>query len=904
MLRGSPTEALLMRKPIALLLLGFVAITSHAGNTPGVQPSATGLPKDVIPRSYLIHLEPNIETQVTDGIESIEIEVLKPTNWIVLNALDTQIAEARIEIGDQAERLTPEFDSKQERVTFDLKNVLQPGKYTLSIRFQSRIVERPHGLFLQPYKDGELAATEHLLATELQTDDTRRVFPCWDESTFRATFQLSVKTGKENTVISNMPVFVEHPLGPDQKIVVFEKTPLIASDMVLLVCGKLEWLDDEVAGVKLRIVTTPGKKELGKYAMEVTKQLLTYFSNYFAIPFPLSKLDQIALPCDDGESKDLGGIVYDEDALLCDPETTYESAKQRIFLGIADKIAHQWWGDLVTMTSRNDLWLNEGFESWLAKKAADRCHPQWKIWLQAARKKEATMACDAGEMTHAIQASLAGEEQTMKASDVIMNQKPWLLLRMLENFTGEDPFRDGVRAYLATHQSSETTAEDLWTSLEQVTGKPIKKMVVGWAEQPGFPLIKITTQCVNGNRVISLEQVPFVLAQRDEPPTQWGVPVGIRPNVSSNEVKYALLDKLSDNFDLTGCSGVIQANAGNVGYFRVLYEPTLLNDLQKNVEKLPESDRLNLITDTWALVESGNLPASTYFELLENLRRDDSLAVWQNALGTGERNGALRLIDRLEQGRPGREPYQRYICSLFAAKFQELGWDERAGEDPETQGYRAILIETLGFFGDRDVIDESFKRFENYRENPSSLVPDLRSAVIAIVGRYSSQTVNHELLSMAGDTRNIEEKRMYGRALGAALDPELTRETLQYFVSDKVKPRDLPLALEYFATEGEHPDIAWSFAVAHLKEMQERFGLLRLSRLLSLIATGFTDNQRADEVLSFAKANLPPAAVRELQNSIDEIRFRAKLKAKTLAAIDDWIKVKLEENRGSASRNP
>jgi aminopeptidase N len=461
-----------MRKPIALLLLGFVAITSDAGNTPGVQPSATGLPKDVVPRSYLIHLEPNIETQVTDGIESIEIEILKPTNWIVLNALDTQIAEARIEIGDQTERLTPELDSKQQRVSFDLKNVLQPGKYTLSIRFQSRIVEQPHGLFLQPYKDGELAAAEHLLATELQTGDTRRVFPCWDESTFRATFQLSVKTGKENTVISNMPVFVEQPVGPDQKIVVFEKTPLIASDTVLLVCGKLEWLDDEVAGVKLRIVTTPGKKELGKYAMEVTKQLLPYFSDYFAIPFPLSKLDQIALPCDD-DPKDLGGIVYDEDALLFDPEANYESAKQRIFLAIADKIAHQWWGKLVTMTSRNDLWLNEGFESWLAKKAADHCHPQWKIWLHATSKKEATMAFDAGEMTHAIQASSADEEQTISASDVIMNQKPWLLLRMLENFSGEDPFRDGVRAYLATHQGSETTGEDLWTSIERVTGKPI-----------------------------------------------------------------------------------------------------------------------------------------------------------------------------------------------------------------------------------------------------------------------------------------------------------------------------------------------------------------------------------------------------------------------------------------------
>jgi aminopeptidase N len=904
MLRG-PTEVLLMRKSIALLFLGFVAFTSYAGKTPSFQLTPAGLPTDVVPRSYLIHLEPNVETHVTEGVESIEIEVLTPTDRIVLNALDTQIAKARIEVGDHPEELTPQFDPDQQTVSFELKNVLQPGKYTVSIKFQSGIIEQPHGLFIQHYGEGTPGAAEHLLATELQTADTRRIFPCWDEPAFRATFQLSIKTRKQDTIISNTPVFVEQPLGPDQKIVVFEKTPSIASNMLSLVCGKLEWLDDEVAGVKLRIVTTAGKKDLGRYAMEVTKQLLPYFSNYFAIPFPFPKLDQMAFPSDTGAAiESWGGITCNEETLLSDSETIYESTRQRIFLAIAHKIAHQWCGDRVTITSQNDLWLNESFASWMAKKAADHFNPQWKIWLHAGTDKEVVMASDAGETAHAIQIAGPGDQSAGSASDVITSQKPWLLLRMLENFLGEDPFRDGIRAYLAAHPGSDVMSEDLWASLEHVTGKPVRKMMIGWTQQAGFPLIKITTQCVNENRVISLEQIPFVLAQRGETPIQWSVPVGIRSTVSSNEVKYALLDKLSNNFDLAGCSGVIQANAGNAGYFRVLYEPALFDDLLKNVEKLPEADRLNLVADTWALVESGNLPASSYFDLLEDLRRDDSFAVWQNPLGTDETIGALRLIDRLEQGRPGREAYQKYICSLFAAKFQELGWDESAGEDLETRSFRAMLIETLGFFGDRNVIDESFKRFENYRANPSSLAPNLRSAIIAIVGRYSSQTIQQELLSMAGTRRSMEERRMYLRALGAALDPQLARENLQYLVSDKVTSGDASLALEYFALEGEDPDIAWSFAVAHLKELQERFGLPGQTRVLSSIATGLTDNQRADEVLSFAQANLPPTALREVENSVHEIRFRAKLKAKTLPAIDDWIKAKLEGNRGNASRNP
>jgi aminopeptidase N len=893
-----------MRKPIALFLLGFVATASHAENRPSVQLTSAGLTKDVVPRSYLIHLEPNIETRVTDGVESIEIEVLKPTKRILLNALETLIAKATIEIGDQAEELIPQFDSNQQTVSFDLPNVLQPGTFTLSIKFQSRIIEAPHGLFLRSY-ERKFGAVEQLLTTELQTLDARRIFPCWDEPTFPARFQLSVKTAKQNTILSNMPALLEQPFGPDQKIVVFAETPLIACNTIFLASGNLEWLDDQAAGVKLRIVTTSGKKESGEYGMEVTRQLLPFLNNYFAVPFPLPKLDQIALPADANDAREnCGQIIYDEDSLLCDSDTSYESAKQRIFLAIAHKIARQWFGNFAATTSREDSWLYEGLASWMAKKAADHFHPRWKIWLHAAVKKDAAMAFDAGETMHAMKSSLSSGEETLDGTDVIISQKPWLLLRMLEGLSGEDLFRDGVRAYLASRQGSDTGSEALWASLERTTGKPIKKIAVGWTDQSGFPLIKMTTQCVHGNRVVSLEQIPFVLGQPGLTPEQWSVPVGIRPAVDSNEIKYALLDKLSDNFDLTGCDGAIQANAGNFGYYRVLYEPALFNELQKNVEKLPESDRLNLLTDTWALVEIGSLPVSSYFDLLEQLRRDESFAVWQSVLGTNETMGALRRIDRLEQGQPGRAAYQRYICNLFAPKFRKLGWDEIAGEDAETQGYRSILIETLGFFGDRNVIDESFKRFENYRENPSSLAPNLRSAVIAIVGRYSSQAVNQELLSAAGETRNVEEKRMYLRALSATLDPELARGNLQYLLSDKVKSGDASLALANFCGEGEHPDIAWSFAIDHLKEMQERFGPLGQSRLLASIATGFTDDKRADEVSAFVQANLPPVALREAENSINEVRFRSKLKAKTLPAIDDWIKAKLEENRESASRNP
>ena len=892
-----------MRKPIALLLIGFAATASHAEDKFNFLTTPGKLPKDIVPRSYLIHLEPDLETLVTDGFESIEIEVLKPTRHIVLNALATEIAEANIKIGDHKEELTPQFNVDQQTVSFELQEILDLGRYTLSFKFQSRIGEQPHGLFIRHYNSH--GALEGLLATDLEPVDTRRVFPCWDEPVFKATFHFSVKTAKENTVVSNMPVFVEMPFGVDEKIVVFERTPPMASYLALVACGKFEWLEDNIAGVKLRIMTTAGKKEFAAYALEVTKKLLTYFNDYFALPYPLPKLDQIALPSgfDDDATGNWGGITYSEDAVLFDPETNSESTKQKIFLTIACEIAHQWFGNLVTMAWWDDLWLSEGFASWMEIKATDHFNPEWKVWLHAADQKEAAMAFDARKMTHPIRQPVADEDQVRGAFDVITDQKGAFFLRMLENFAGEQSFRHGIQAFLAAHQSSNATTEDFWESLDSGTGKPTKQIGSAWTEQSGFPLIKVTTQCVGANRVVSLEQVPFVFADQESKPTLWNVPVGIRSTPDPKEVKYALLEKLSNNFDYPGCDGALLANAGNIGFFRVLYEPALSSDLRKNVARLPESDRLNLVTDTWAFVEAGNVPAPFYFDLLENLRRDDSFAVWQSALGGPETLGALKLTDRLEQGQPGRETYQKYICSLFSPKLREMGWDERSGEGIETRRFRAMLIETLGFFGDRTIIDEAFRCFEKFRDNPASLALNLRSPVIAIVGRYSSRTVYDELLSMADSARTAEQKRTYLRALSAALDPDLARQTLEYLISDRVMPGDAYRAFENLATEGEHAAIVWEFVTTHFKEMQQRFGLDRRNRLLSSVAGGFTDDSRADELIAFAKAYLTPAAMREIEDTANLIRFRAKLKAKTLQAIDEWIKARADTTPSDATQN-
>ena len=876
-----------MRRPFVLLLLGLVASFSLAENqgTPGK------LPKDISPESYLIYLEPDVEQHITDGTESIGIRVRNPTNRIVLNSVEINIVSARIAYNENQDQLTPQYDAVQQTVSFDTKEILAPGSYTLTLKFTSKILEAPHGLFVESYQTS--GNSEQVIATRMESTDARRVFPCWDEPAFRATFQLSIRTRADYTAISNTPMFAEQALGPNEKIVVFEPTPPIPSYLVVLTCGRFEWLEDDIRGIKLRILTAAGKKEFGRYAMEVSKQVVPYFSDYCGIPCSLGKLDQIGLPGDiSGAMESWGGITYSEEMLLYDPANNSDAAREKVFSAVAHELAHQWFGNLVTMAWWDDIWLNEGFASWMQLKATEHFHPEWKPWLHAAGEREIVMALDAKKETPAIKRRVYDETQAVSAFDSIAYQKGEFLLRMLERFFGEEAFRSAMHAYLLAHQLSNASTADLCEALDKFTEKQAAKIVASWVEQPGFPLIRATTQCLGGKRVISLEQVRFSIEGQDEAPVQWLIPVGIFSTANPGDVKYALLEKLSNNFDFPSCDGLIKANADAVGFFRVLYEPALFSDLLKNVSQLPEGDRINLLADTWAFVESGNIQASAYLELLDKLMRDDNFPLWKTALGNDNAMGGLKLIDRLEQGQPERESYHRYICSLFGPKLQALGWEEKPAEDSETRQMRAMLVETLGFFGDREVIDEAFKRFERYLQNPATLTPNLRTPVLLIVGRYSSDTTYDQLLSRIPQARSQEERRLLLRALSIALDPELVRKTLAYLLTDSEPPAAAARALESLAAQGEHPEIAWEFATSHLEELQRRFGTARRNRLVSACASGFVDERHANDVVNFFKENLPVDAIPSAEKTAELIRFRAKLKARELPMIDKWIEAK------------
>jgi len=846
--------------------------------------SAPGkLPKTIAPRHYVIHLEPDENQMTVDGAEAVEIEVLKPTHQILMNAGNMKIWNATLTHSGAREKLVPEQDVTEQQVKFTTAQDLRPGTYTLSFCFRSPINTESRGLFLQHYQAN--GKTETILATQMRPDKARQMFPCWDEPAFRATFQLSVKVDKKTSAVSNMPDVTEQPIGNDKKIVIFGRTPPMSTYLVSLICGHLESVEDQVDGVKLRILTIPGKAKLGAFALENSRKLLSYYRDYFGIPYPMPKLDQIALPQNSGNAgENWGAITYDENLLLYDPLNSASQAQEQIFATTARAIAQQWFGDLVTMAWWNNRWLSESFSSWMEHKAEEKLHPEWRSWLRATADREQAMTQDERSDTRPIQPPINKDREVDDGFDQIVSWKGQYVIRMLEGFLGDEAFRDGIRLYLKQNQFSVATAANLWTALDKASGRSVSQIVSPWLTQPGYPMIRVTAECVKSKQTVTLEQSRFTLEPGIRNDQQWIIPVGILSTFNPHRPSYALLDKITQTFDFPDCLGALNANANDLGFYRVWYDPDLFAKLLREWDRLSEEERVDVVSDTWAMVLSNRSPVATYLSLLESLEGETSYSVWHNILLT------LITIDRLEQGQPGRAAYQAYVCSLLNPLLERLGWYPANDEELATKLFRNELIETLGVFGDRSVINQAFERFQQLLKDPSSLPPDLRSAVVRVVGRYSSETVYDQLRQLAHDASLLEAKDDFYHAMECALDPTLAQKTLEFAVSDEVSPTESIKAFAGVALEGEHANLAWSFVKDRLDRWEKDRSQTLWAALVPAIVEGMSDRQVADEIVTLGKSRAPDNGLVRTQMAADLLQARAKLRERLLPEIDDWVK--------------
>jgi aminopeptidase N len=842
------------------------------GETPGE------LPKTVAPIHYALDLIPDLDKLTLSGTESVEIEVTAPTEHLVLNAVDMTIEAATIE-SEAVQQITSE--AAAETVTLAFPRPIAAGRHRLRISFTGRINRFGRGLFAVDYPTPE--GRKRMISSHLEPADARRIFPSWDEPAFKASIALTVTVPQAFLAVSNMPVASEEPTGDGKKRVAFQLTPRMSSYLFVLAAGDLERTIADVGGVTVGVVTTRGKSRQGRYALDSAVDLLRYYNDYFGLAYPLPKLDLIAVPGGfGGAMENWGGITFFESRLLFDPATSASDAQRGIFNIIAHEMAHQWFGDLVTMAWWDNIWLNEGFASWMQAKAAEALHPDWQTWLNSSGFKQAAMSEDARRTTHPIQHPIANESEAMTAFDSITYAKGQAIIRMVESYLGEDTFRAGIRAYIRQHAYSNTTTADLWGALQAASGKPIAAVASGFTEQGGIPLVIAQASCAGETQRITLRQERFAIHDPAPQPQRWQVPVALR-GVGEGAERAVLLDGAGE---IAGgrCGDPVTLNPGDVGYYRVQYDPTMLAALTRSIGRLTATDRASLLGDTWALVEAGRTVPAAFFDLVEQVIGDDNRAVVDQIIRP------LSRIDHLQWDRPERAALQAYGRAVLRPLFDRIGWDATPAEPADRTLLRTRLIGMLGNFGDEAIVTEAKLRFAKFVSDPTSLPPALRETVTGLAGRYADRATYDTLLALGRATTNTNERVRYYMAAASARDPALANATLAIALTDELPSTLVGRLISEVASGGEHRDLTWNFVKANFAALAAKQGPSFSDNFPANLMTNFTDAAHAEELANFAPAQATPGGRIVAARAYERIMTAADFSAHQLPAVNEWVK--------------
>ena len=845
------------------------------------------LPKEVVPTDYSVRIVPDIDKLIFAGTETVKLNVHRRVRRLVLNALELEIEEASID-GKELPPSAIKTDNKNELLTLALPSDLATGEHTLTLRFAGKINQQGQGLFYIRYQEQGSGARKTMLATQFEATDARRFFPCWDEPVFRARFQLTAVVPQNWLAVSNMPIENEKKITGGKEVR-FTATPPMSSYLNVFVAGELDFIESRSGPTQLRVMATRGKAEMGRYALEASAQILQYYNDYFGVAYPLPKLDQIALPGGfGGAMENWGGITYYESKLLFNPKSSSVETKQDIYEVLAHEMAHQWFGDLVTMAWWDNLWLNEGFASWMGSKCTAHFNPQWEVWLRRefprdpSRRvgivKEVAMEGDARSTTHPIQQPVATEAEANSAFDDITYKKGQSFLRMLESFLGEDVFREGIRRYTAAHMYSNTTTADLWNALLEASGKPVEEIAAGWTEQPGFPLVIVKRE-QGGN--VSLTQERFTLNFTNAPTLEWKIPLTYA--VVGETPATLLMGRKFDSIHNIPPDRALKVNVNGAGNYRVEYDQSSWKLLLGALKNLSVEDRVNLLSDAWALVQANRVPIALYFELVEKLPASTELAECEQVIHV------LDFISRLLSASSEQQKFQRYARSLLRPTFDAVGWKSKSDEKPATGSLRASLITALGNLNDPEIVAGCRERFKAFLTNPESLAPDLRPAVFSVVGRYADDAAWNELHQLGLKTTSIEEKQNYYDALAGAIDPKLVKKTLPIALTDELPTSRALFLVSRVARESGRPDIAWDFARANMKALLAKADALGANTYAPSLFTFFSDDSRAGELRTYAKNGLPSASAPEVAKALDEIQFRSDFKKRLAPQLSAWI---------------
>jgi aminopeptidase N len=846
----------------------------------------TELPRDVRPTHYDVTLNPHPAGMRFDGEVTIDIDVLKAVDSVTLNAVDLQFRKASLvaKPGTRAAPLQVSVDSKAQTASFRAARAIAPGHYRLKLAYDGKINSQAFGLFALDYGTGQ--AAQRALFTQFENSDARCMIPSWDEPEYKATFSLHAIVPQGQMAISNMPMAAQHALGDGNVDVQFVETPKMSTYLLFFGVGEFDRLKTQAEGVELGVITRKGASGQAAYALDAAKGILHEYNDYFGVRFPLPKLDNIAGPGSSqffGAMENWGAIFSFEHTMLLDPAISTQRSKEGVFEVEAHEMAHQWFGDLVTMHWWDDLWLNEGFASWMESRTTARLHPEWHTELHAVENREGAMVQDAAKTSHPVIQHIATVEQASQAFDAITYQKGSAVIAMLENYVGEDNWRAGVRAYFKAHAYGNTTSDDLWQELDKVAGKPVSAIAHDFTLQPGVPLIRVDAAvCKDGNEVVHLSQSEFSKDQDavKAPARIWLVPVRLQ-TVGTNQVVQALVKNGAADVTVPGC-GPVLLNAGQAGYYRALYQPELFAGLAGKFAELPAIDQIGMMTDSLALGLNGAQPLSDFLELANAIPVQADPQVW------GEFADKFGLIYQEYRGDPVRQrQFGDFAISRLQPKMQSIGWSAVASDDEGIVNLREKLIRALGELNDPLTVAEARRRFALRKTDPTALPVALRRTVTQIVAVHADAATWDALHAAAKeeDSRLVKEE-LYN-LLASSEDDALAHRALDLALEGEAGPTAAGSMIA--AVARRHPELAFDFALAHLEQVERVVDASSRSRYFPRLAAASIDPAMPGKLLSYANAHLDPSARHDAEEAIANISYRIAVKDQRLPAIDAWL---------------
>lgn len=850
---------------------------------------AARLPRDVFPVHYDLIFRPNLQSETFTGSETITVSVQRPTREIILHSLEIEFKSVSIESdsGSGLEKQTADvkLEPLNEFAVLTTAQPIKPGPAKIRIEYAGKLNRELRGFYIGDFGSG--SAAQKYAASQGESVDIRRAFPCFDEPAMKATFSISMIVDKTETAISNNPVESDTPgPGPNQHTIRFAATPRLSSYLVALTVGDFRCISGDVDRVQLRICALGDGSALGNFALETTKGVVGYFDSYYGIPYPFAKLDQIGIPdFSAGAMENAGAIIYRESALLSDPKSASLSRRKGIAATISHEIAHMWFGDLVTMQWWNDVWLNEGFATWMESKPLQKMHPEWRYDLENMSDTNRAMDKDVLATTRTIRANAETSREIDALFDSIAYEKTASLLRMIESYMGEENFRTGVNAYLKSHAFGNAESYDFLDALASVSKNSADQVMNEFVNQPGVPVVSVDAKCEGKQTAIRLRQRRFFAdSKKEDTHQQWTIPVCF-----ASEQDCRLLNVREQTIHVDGCKPATFINRNGSGYFITEYDPASQKELLRQTDGLSEAERMAFQRDEWYLMTAGIHPIGNYLQLAEALKKDETPELLRP------------LIENLQYTSdylttPGNAAaFQDYARALLDPAHKTLGLAASPNETEERRLARGYVLKSLAVTGkDPDAIAAVRKMADSYFKDRSSVDPDIVDEILEGAARSGDEQLYQQVLEAYRSGGTPEEKRRFLETLGSFRDRQLLERTLKFALSSEIRKQDADRLIAGVMRNPAGAEIGWNFVKEHWTEITSKFSDAMLPSLVSATAS-LCDAAKREDVQSFFTQHKVSGADRDLAQSLEKISVCVDTKSIQQKNLSAWLSARPKE---------